>query len=79
VHDGTESGLALHDDVGDTHLAAQGWEEDDELDWIDVVSDDDEGCFLGFDKGNAMVKAVFNVKRLLRFLGCQNEAFGKLA
>ena len=59
MHDGSETSLTFHDDVEDAHLAAQGEEEDDELDGADVVRDD-EGGFLGFDKGDDVVEAVFD-------------------
>jgi len=61
VHNSSETSFTLHDDVGAAHLAAQGGEEDDELDSrVDVVRDDDEGGFLGFDEGDDVVEAVFD-------------------
>ena len=72
MHNGSEACFTLHDDVGDAHLAAQGREEDDELDGVDVVHDEDERGFLGFDEGNDVVEAVLDEvldeKRLLRVL-----------
>jgi hypothetical protein len=47
---GTETGLALDDDVGDAHLAAEGGEEDDELNGVNVVGDDDEVGLLLLDE-----------------------------
>ena len=47
--------FTLHDDVGNAHLAAQGWEEDDELDGVDVVRDDNKRGFLSFDEGDEAV------------------------
>jgi len=41
VHDSAQTGLALDDRVGNTHLAAESGEEDDELDGVDVVGDQD--------------------------------------
>ena len=38
----TQSALALDDAVGDSHAAAQGWEEENDLDGVDVVGDDDQ-------------------------------------
>jgi hypothetical protein len=58
--------FTLHDDVGDAHLAAQGGEEDDELDGVDVVRNDDECGFLGFDEGDNVVEAVFDEEGFLR-------------
>ena len=61
MHNSSETSFTLHDDVGAAHLAAQGGEEDDELDSrVDVVRDDDEGGFLGFDEGDDVVEAVFD-------------------
>lgn len=47
VHDRAETGLVLDDHVGDAHLAAEGWDEDDQLDGVDVVGDDDKAGLLG--------------------------------
>lgn len=37
----TQAGLALDYGVGDTHLAAESWEEDDELNRINIVGNED--------------------------------------
>lgn len=42
VDDGTETGLALDDHVGYTHLSAESREEDNKLNGIDIVSNDNE-------------------------------------
>lgn len=43
----TETGLVLHDAVRNAHLAAQGRQENDQLDRVNIVSDDDQlGLFL---------------------------------
>ena len=68
MHDGSETSFTLHDDVGDAHLAAQSGEENDELDGVDVVRDDDERGFLGFDEGDDVVEAVLDEERFLRVL-----------
>jgi len=68
VDDGTDAGLALHDDVWDTHLAAESWEENDELDRVNIVSDDDEGCLLGLNEGDDMVKTILDKQGLLGVL-----------
>lgn len=65
VDDRAEASLALDDDVGDTHLAAKGGKEDDELDGVDVVGDDDKSSFLGLNEGNTVVKTVLGEERLL--------------
>lgn len=56
VDDRAEAGLALDDGVGDTHLAAQGGQEDDEFDGVDVVGDQDERGLLGLDQADDVVE-----------------------
>lgn len=56
VNDGTETGLALNDNVGDTHLAAEGGKEDNELDGVDVVGDQDERGLLVLDEADNVVQ-----------------------
>ena len=68
MDDRAETGLTLDDGVGDTHLAAEGREKDDELDGVDVVSDDDERGLLSFDQGDAVVETVFGEEGLLALL-----------
>ena len=73
VDDRAETSLALDDDVGDTHLAAESREENNELDGVNIVSDDDEGSLLGLYEGNSVVQTVLDEKGLLlRLLGYQN-------
>jgi len=60
-----KTGLTLDNDVGNTHLAAEGRKEDNKFDRINIVCDGDEGCFLGFNKSNDMVQAVFRKKGFL--------------
>ena len=69
VHDGTKTSLALDDNVGDAHHVAEGREEDNELDGVNVVGDDDKGSLLGLNKGNAVVETVLDEERLLGVLG----------
>lgn len=61
-----EAGLALDDDVGHAHLAAERGEEDDELDGVDVVRDDDEGSLLRLDERDGVVETVLDEEGLLR-------------
>lgn len=68
VYNGTEASFALDNDIGDAHLTAQSRQENDQLDGVDVVSDDDEGSLLGFDEGDDMIQAIFSEQRLLRIL-----------
>ncbi len=41
MNDCAETGLTLDDGVWDTHLSAESWEEDNQLDWVDIVGDED--------------------------------------
>lgn len=63
--DGTETSLALDDGVRDTHLAAEGREEDDELDGVDVVSDDDQVGLLVLDERDDVVQSRLDEEGLL--------------
>ena len=65
MHDRTETGLALDDHVGYTHLAAESRKENDELNGVDIVGDDNERSLLGLDEGNAVVEAVLDEEGLL--------------
>jgi hypothetical protein len=76
VDNGTKAGLALDDNVWDTHLAAKGRQEDDELDRVNVMRDHDQRSFLGFDKGNDVVQPILDEKRLLSLL--QNELVSRV-
>jgi hypothetical protein len=67
--DETETCLALDNHVGDAHLSAEGGEEDDELDGVDVVGNDDELGLLGLDEGDDVVETVLGEDGLLRVLG----------
>lgn len=64
----TKAGLALHNDVGNTHLPAEGREVDNQLNWVNIMSNDDQGCLLSLDEGDGMVEAVLDEYRFLRFL-----------
>lgn len=69
VNDRTETCLVLDNHVGDTHLAAQCRQEDDELDRVNIVGDDDERCLLGLDESDAVVETVLDKEGLLAILG----------
>lgn len=69
MHDRTKTSLALHDNVRDTHLAAQGGQEDDEFDGVNVVGDHNERCLLRLDKGNTVVETIFDKQGLLGVFG----------
>ena len=68
VNDRSKTSLALDDDIGDTHLAAEGGEEDDELDGVDIVGDDNERRLLGLDERNTVVETVLDEEGLLGVL-----------
>lgn len=65
VDDGTETGLALDDGVGDTHLAAESRKEDDKLDGVNVVGDQDKSGLLGLNEGDNVVETVLDNVGLL--------------
>ena len=65
MHDSAETSLALHDSVRDTHLPAESWEEDDELDRIDIIRDKDERSLLGLNERHNMVEPILDGIRLL--------------
>ena len=65
MDDRSETGLALHDGVWDTHLTAESWQEDDELNWVDIVGDEDELGLLGLDQADNVVETVLGVVWLL--------------
>ena len=60
VNDSAETSFAFHDDIRNTHLATEGGQEDDELDGVDIMSDDDKSSLLSLDEGNYMIKTVFD-------------------
>lgn len=60
MYDRSETSLALDDGVGDTHLAAEGGEEDNQFDGVNVVGDQDQGGFLGFDEAHDVVETIFD-------------------
>lgn len=65
MDNGTETSLALDDGVGDTHLAAESGEEDNQLNGVNVVGDQDEGGLLVLNEANDVVETVLDVVGLL--------------
>lgn len=65
MDDCSETGLALHDGVGDTHLLAQRGQEDDELDGVNIVGDEDQRSLLVLDEADNVVQAVLDSVGLL--------------
>ena len=68
VYNGSKAGLALDNDVGDTHLSAEGRKVDNQFNWVDIMGNHDQGGLLGLDKGNGVVETVLDEQGLLRFL-----------
>lgn len=60
VDDRAETSLALDNGVWDTHLAAESWKEDNELNWVDIVWNEDEGGLLILDQANNVVETVLD-------------------
>lgn len=65
VNNSTETGLALDNDVGDTHFAAKSRKEDNQFDGVNIVGNNHKRCLLCFNEGNAVVQTVLHEKRLL--------------
>jgi hypothetical protein len=65
VNDGSETGLALDDAVGNTHLAAKSGKEDNQLNGVNIVGDEDQGSLLVLDQTNNVVKTVLDSVGLL--------------
>jgi hypothetical protein len=65
VDDRTETGLALHDSVGDTHLAAESGQENNQLNGVNIVGDEDEGSLLVLNQADDVVETVLDVVGLL--------------
>jgi len=68
VDNSAEAGLALYNDVGNTHLSAEGWKVDNQLNRVNIVGNDDQGGLLGLNEGDGMVEAILYKEGLLRFL-----------
>lgn len=65
MDDRTETSLALHNSVGDTHLLAQRGKEDNELDGLDIVGNEDKRSLLVLDETDNVVETVLDGVRLL--------------
>jgi len=65
VDDRSETGLALDNGVGDTHLLAKGRKEDNELNGLDVVGDKDERSLLVLNQADNVVETVLDGVGLL--------------
>lgn len=65
VDDSSETSLALDDGVWHTHLAAESGKEDNELDWVDIVGNEDEAGLLVLNETDNVVETVLDNVRLL--------------
>ena len=68
VDNSAETSLAFDNDVGDAHLSAEGRKVDHQLNWVDIMGNDNQGSLLGLNEGDTVIEAVFDEERLLRFL-----------
>jgi len=79
VNNGAQSSLVLNDDVRYAHLAAKGWNEDDQFDGVNVIGNDDQIGLFGFDQCHAMIQTILDKERLLIVLlalhGCVTTLF----
>lgn len=60
VNDRSETSLALDNGVWNTHLSAESWEEDDQLDGVHIVGNEDKRGLLGLDERHNVVKTVLD-------------------
>lgn len=61
----TQTCFALHNAVWNAHFAAQGWQKEDNFNWIDIVGDDNQRGFLLFNQFGDRVGAVTHKQWLL--------------
>ena len=61
----SKSSLSLDEAVWDTLLSAESWEEDHHLEWVNVVSDDNELGLTFLDEGGNVVETELEVDWLL--------------
>lgn len=65
MDESTETGFALDDGVWDAHLPAKSGKEDNQLNGVNVVSNQDEGSLLVLDETNNVVETVLDSVGLL--------------
>merc|ERR1711920_930705 len=51
----SKSGLAFDDAVWNVHLSAESWKVDNDLNWVDIVSNNDELSLLSLDQVDDLV------------------------
>lgn len=61
----SESRFTFNEAVWDSHLFAEVWQEDHELDWDDVVGNNDQLSLLLLNQSGNVVKTEFNYEWLL--------------
>ena len=60
--------LSFNNAVWHTHLSAQSWQPNNNFDWIYIVSDAHQLCFLALDQFGDVIDSVLDDDRfLLRF------------
>jgi len=69
VNELAKVGLAADEAEGNTLLSAEGGQMDDELDRVDVVSDDNKLGLVLLDEGGHVVEAELKVERLVTLFG----------
>ena len=65
MHNNTQSSLALDNSIRHTHLSAQSWQEDNQLNRVNIIRDQYQSRFLVLDQANHMIESVFHRIRLL--------------
>ena len=65
VNNSSKTSLTLNNSVRDTHLAAKSGKEDNQLNGVNVVSNQDKGSLLVLDEADNVVKTVLDVVGLL--------------
>lgn len=60
MDDRAESGLALDDGIRDTHLSAESRDEDDQLNWINIVGDEDQSSLLVLNQADNVVETILD-------------------
>ena len=60
MDDRAESGLALDDGIRDTHLSAECWDEDDQLNRVNIIGDENQSGLLVLNQADDVVETVFD-------------------
>ena len=65
VHNNAQPGFALDNSIRHTHLPAQSWQEDDQLDRIHVVWNEHQARLLVLNQSHHVIEPVLHSIRLL--------------